>query len=100
MIGNLLKKQISVFINITFIFVKNVVRLKRLMFKLKKILVMTKKEKNEIIKALENEIKNQMPVVLDGIKCDTMSDEQLHYFVSGVEKGMKLCVDILKEERV
>ena len=36
---------------------------------------MTKKDRNEIIKALENDIKNQMPVVLDSIKCDTMSDE-------------------------
>lgn len=60
---------------------------------------MTKKEKNEIIKTLENEIKNQMSVVLDSIKCDTMNKEQLHYFVSGVERGMKVCVDILKEER-
>ena len=76
------------------------VEIKEIVFKLKNILIMTKKEKNEIIKVLENEIKNQMPVVLDSIKCDTMSDEQLHYFVSGVEKGMKLCIDILKEERV
>lgn len=60
---------------------------------------MTKKEKIEIIKALENEIKNQMSVVLDSIKCDTMNKEQLHYFASGVERGMNLCIDILKEER-
>ena len=60
---------------------------------------MTQKEKNEIIKALENEIKSQMPVVLNSIECDTMSNEQLHYFASGIERGMKLCIDILKEER-
>lgn len=61
---------------------------------------MTKKEKNDVIKSLEKEIKNQMPVVLDGIKCDTMTEEQLHYFINGVMKGMNLCIDILKEERV
>ena len=36
MIGNLLKKQNLDFINITFIFVKNVVRLKRLILRIKK----------------------------------------------------------------
>lgn len=60
---------------------------------------MTKKERNEVIKAMENEIKDQMSVVLDSIKCDTMNKEQLHYFVSGVIKGMNLCIDILREER-
>lgn len=61
---------------------------------------MTKKEKNDVIKSLEKEIKNQLPVVLDSIKCDTMTEEQLHYFINGVMKGMNLCIDILKEERV
>ena len=60
---------------------------------------MTQKEKKDVIKSLENEIKNQMPVVLDSIKCDTMTEEQLHYFINGVMKGMNLCIDILKEER-
>jgi hypothetical protein len=60
---------------------------------------MTKKERNEVIKAMEDEIKKQLPIILESIKCDTMSDEQFHYFISGVEKGMKLCVDILREER-
>lgn len=61
---------------------------------------MTKKEKNDVIKSLEKEIKNQMSVVLDSIKCDTMTEEQLHYFINGVMKGVNLCIDILKEERV
>lgn len=60
---------------------------------------MTNREKNEIIMGLENEIKKQMSVVLDSIKCDTMTEEQLHYFINGVMKGMNLCIDILKEER-
>ena len=61
---------------------------------------MTKKEKNDVIKSLGKEIKNQMSIVLDSIKCDTMTEEQLHYFINGVMKGMNLCIDILKEERV
>lgn len=40
-----------------------------------------------------------MPVILDSIKCDTMTEEQLHYFINGVMRGMNLCIDILKEER-
>lgn len=60
---------------------------------------MTKKERNDIIKGLEKEIKTQMSVILDSIKCDTMTEEQLHYFINGVMRGMNLCIDILKEER-
>ena len=61
---------------------------------------MTKKERNDIIKGLEKEIKSQMSVILDSIKCDTMTEEQLHYFINGVMRGMNVCIDILKEERV
>ena len=61
---------------------------------------MTKKERNDVIKGLEKEIKTQMSVILDSIKCNTMSEEQLHYFIEGVMRGMNICVDILKEERV
>lgn len=60
---------------------------------------MTKKEKNELIKAMEDEIKKQLPIILESIKCDTMNDADINYFKSGVELGLKTAIDILKEER-
>jgi hypothetical protein len=60
---------------------------------------MTKKERNEVIKAMEDEIKNQMPIILESIKCDTMTCIEQNYFRSGVELGLKTAIDILREER-
>ena len=60
---------------------------------------MTKKERNELIKAMEGEIKKQLPIILESIKCDTMNDADINYFKSGVEVGLKTAIDILKEER-
>lgn len=59
---------------------------------------MTKQEKRDLIRSLKKEIKTQMPIILESIKCDTMTPEQLAYFRSGVCKGMEVSVDILTEE--
>lgn len=60
---------------------------------------MTKKERNEVIKAMEDEIKNQLPIIVESIKCDTMTNMEQNYFKSGVELGLKTAIDILREER-
>ena len=60
---------------------------------------MTKNERNEVIKVMEDEIKNQMPIILESIKCDTMTYTEQNYFRSGVELGLKTAIDILREER-
>lgn len=60
---------------------------------------MTKKERNEVIKTMEYEIKNQLPIIVESIKCDTMTNMEQNYFKSGVELGLKTAIDILKEER-
>jgi hypothetical protein len=60
---------------------------------------MTAKERYDLIKQLENEIKMQIPIITDSIKCSTMSDTELKYFKDGVDKGLKLAIDILREER-
>ena len=60
---------------------------------------MTKKERNDIIKSMELEIKKQMPIILESIKSETMFDTDMKYFKSGVELGLKTAIDILKEER-
>lgn len=59
---------------------------------------MTQREKRDLIRSLKKEIKTQTPIILDSIKCDTMTPEQMAYFKSGVGKGIKVCVDILSEE--
>lgn len=59
---------------------------------------MTQKERRDLIRSLKKEIKAQMPIILESIKCDTMTPEQLAYFRSGVGKGMEVSVDILTEE--
>ena len=60
---------------------------------------MTKKERNDIIKSMELEIKKQIPIILESIKSDTIMDIELNYFKSGVEMGLQTAIDILKEER-
>lgn len=59
---------------------------------------MTQREKRDLIRSLKKEIKAQMPIILDSIRCETMTPEQMAYFRSGVGKGMEACVDILTEE--
>lgn len=59
---------------------------------------MTQKERRDLIRSLKCEIKTQMPIILDSIKCDTMTPEQIAYFRSGVGKGIEVCIDILTEE--
>lgn len=59
---------------------------------------MTQREKRDLIRSLKKEIKAQIPIILDSIKCDTMTPEQIAYFRSGVGKGMEVCIDILSEE--
>ena len=49
---------------------------------------------------MENEIKKQMPIILESIKCDTMSYTEQNYLKSGVELGLKTAIDILREERI
>lgn len=60
---------------------------------------MTKIERNDVIKEMENEIKKQMPIILESIKCDTMTYTEQNYLKSGVELGLKTAIDILREER-
>ena len=59
---------------------------------------MTKQEKRDLIRLLKKEIKTQIPIVLESIKCKTMTNAELAYFKSGVGKGMELCINILTEE--
>lgn len=61
---------------------------------------MTQKERRALIRSLKKEIKTQMPIILDSIKCDTMTPEQIAYFRSGVGKGIEVCIDILTEEEI
>lgn len=60
---------------------------------------MTKSERNSVIKAMEDEIKNQLPIIVESIKCDTMTVVEQKYFKSGVVLGLKTAIDILREER-
>ena len=60
---------------------------------------MTKGERYDLIKYLESEIKRQIPIIIDSIKCSTMSDVELNYFKDGVKKGMMVSIDILRDER-
>jgi hypothetical protein len=60
---------------------------------------MTKKERNDVIRSMELEIKKQMPIILESMKSDTMLDVEMNYFKSGVEKGLITAIEILKEER-
>ena len=60
---------------------------------------MTKSERYDLIKQLEDEIKKQIPIVIDSIECSTMTAVELKYFKEGVEKGMRLSIDILRDER-
>jgi hypothetical protein len=60
---------------------------------------MTKSERNSVIKAMEDEIKNQLPIIIESIKCDSMTVVEQNYFKSGVELGLKTAIDILREER-
>lgn len=59
---------------------------------------MTKKERNDVIRSMELEIKKQMPIILESMKSDTMLDSEMNYFKSGVEKGLITAIEILKEE--
>ena len=60
---------------------------------------MTIGERYDLIKYLESEIKRQIPIIIDSIKCSTMSDVELNYFKDGVKKGMMVSIDILRDER-
>lgn len=60
---------------------------------------MTKSERNSVIKAMEDEIKKQLPIIIESIKCDTMTVVEQNYFKSGVELGLKTAINILREER-
>ena len=61
---------------------------------------MTKKERNEVIKAMENEIKTQLPIIVKSVKCDTLTEKELFYLKNGIEIGLKNAIDILREERL
>lgn len=61
---------------------------------------MTKNETNNFISSLIKEIKNQNKVIIDSIKCDSMTEEQLHYFKQGLKFGLMTAIDILKEEKL
>lgn len=45
---------------------------------------MTKNETNNLISSLIKEIKNQNKIILDSIKCDSMTEEQLHIILNKV----------------
>lgn len=61
---------------------------------------MTKNETNNLISSLIKEIKNQNKVILDSIQCQSMTEEQLHYFKQGLKIGLMSAIDILKEEKL
>lgn len=61
---------------------------------------MTKNETNNLISSLIEEIKRQNRVILDSIQCESMTDEQLHYFKQGLKYGLMSAIDILKEEKL
>lgn len=61
---------------------------------------MTKNETNNLISSLIEEIKQQNRVILDSIQCESMTEEQLHYFKQGLKYGLMSAIDILKEEKL
>lgn len=61
---------------------------------------MTKNETNNLISSLIEEIKKQNRVILDSIQCESMTEEQLHYFKQGLKYGLMSAIDILKEEKL
>lgn len=61
---------------------------------------MTKNETNNLISSLIEEIKKQNRVILDSVQCESMTDEQLHYFKQGLKYGLMSAIDILKEEKL
>ena len=61
---------------------------------------MTKNETNNLISSLIKEIKNQNKIILDSIQCESMTEEQLHYFKQGLKFGLMGAIDILKEEKL
>lgn len=61
---------------------------------------MTKNETNNLISSLIKEIKTQNKIILDSIQCQSMTEEQLHYFKQGLKLGLMSAIDILKEEKL
>lgn len=61
---------------------------------------MTKNETNNLISSLIEDIKKQNRVILDSVQCESMTDEQLHYFKQGLKYGLMSAIDILKEEKL
>ena len=61
---------------------------------------MTKNETNNLISSLIEEIKQQNRVILDSIQCESMTEEQLHYFKQGLKYGLMSAIDIIKEEKL
>lgn len=61
---------------------------------------MTKNETNKLISSLIKEIKIQNKIILDSVQCESMTEEQLHYFKQGLKFGLMTAIDILKEEKL
>lgn len=61
---------------------------------------MTKNETNNLISSLIEEIKKQNRVILNSVQCESMTEEQLHYFKQGLKYGLMSAIDILKEEKL
>lgn len=60
---------------------------------------MNKKEYKEVISKLIKEIKIQKKVIMDSVQSPNMTEIELNYYKSGLENGIDVVIDILKEEK-
>ena len=50
------------------------------------------------IKALIKALQEQRELALNGFRCDTMTEEQIHYVKEGMKIAFYSCIETLKEE--
>ena len=60
---------------------------------------MTRKEYKEVISNLIKEIKIQKKVIMDSVQSPNMTEIELNYYKAGLENGIDVVIDILKEEK-
>jgi hypothetical protein len=60
---------------------------------------MTQKEYKEVISKLIKEIKIQKKVIMDSVQSPNMTEIELNYYKAGLENGIDVVIDILKEEK-
>lgn len=59
---------------------------------------MTKKEKNDVIKFLINEIKKQKDAVVNTLECKNMDEINFAYYKQGFSDGIDIAIYTLQDE--